>query len=419
MKKKLLVPFAVLATSVAVLAAPDLQVGAAKNLARQHLGANLYQYNPGTQAYSPTQASAAWLDDDVTTGWPAMMGKQYYLLALPDSENISSFALSARPSAGTVSLFVSDQAAPPTSKVWTSVASDVPLQSLIDKKSQAINHPGKYLLIETNIADPGSIYSLYVYGDKPAAGYAIKQRSQAIDTRAVYGPYTNDSSSFNVAGLYAQAQVKNADSTPNYAASAMLDDNPESAYTVNAGTDVPVSLNSQQPVSRIAMKVDAAAKGRFDFFLTDGQTTTLPATPAATLAFDGASSRSSVELTPTPASQITVRWTPSNGTDAVAVAELEAFAGQTLAANAVMPAGEDPAAIAEGRSTSDGKSDPKAIASRDDKKDVKPAGIGEPPPQIAEGGPYLPGALGFPPNLSRRTFLVPPVLPPEPPPVSN
>ena len=35
-----------------------------KNLARQHLGANLFVFNAKNQAYVPTEAAAAWLDDD-------------------------------------------------------------------------------------------------------------------------------------------------------------------------------------------------------------------------------------------------------------------------------------------------------------------------------------------------------------------
>ena len=52
-----------------------------KNLARQHLGANLFIFNQGSQTYSTTEAAAAWLDDDVTTGWPALAGKQMFLRA--------------------------------------------------------------------------------------------------------------------------------------------------------------------------------------------------------------------------------------------------------------------------------------------------------------------------------------------------
>ena len=79
-------------------AAKQLQVYP-KNLARQHLGANLFVFNPKNQAYVPTEAAAAWLDDDFATGWPALPGKQHYLVALPQPELISNFSLSSKPSA--------------------------------------------------------------------------------------------------------------------------------------------------------------------------------------------------------------------------------------------------------------------------------------------------------------------------------
>src|SRR6266853_2344930 len=122
MKKTLLMLLATAASAAVALAALDQDAAQLqafpKNLARQHLGANLFQYNPATQAYSPTQASAAWLDDDITTGWPALAGKQYYLLAFPEAEQISDFSLSARAAAGTISLYVGDEPAPPTAKTW-------------------------------------------------------------------------------------------------------------------------------------------------------------------------------------------------------------------------------------------------------------------------------------------------------------
>src|SRR4051812_8960820 len=75
-----------------------------KNLARQHVGSNLFVFNTTNQTYVPTEASAAWLDDDVTTGWPVLAGKQHYLLALSEPELVSNFAVSSRASDGTVSI---------------------------------------------------------------------------------------------------------------------------------------------------------------------------------------------------------------------------------------------------------------------------------------------------------------------------
>src|SRR5260221_1445208 len=73
-----------------------------KNLARQPLGSNLFVFNPANQTYVPTEAAAAWLDDDATTGWPMMAGKQNYLLVLSEPEVLTSFAISARPATGTI-----------------------------------------------------------------------------------------------------------------------------------------------------------------------------------------------------------------------------------------------------------------------------------------------------------------------------
>ena len=52
-------------------AARQLQVYP-KNLARQNIGSNLFLYNAANQTYAPTEAAAAWLDEDITTGWPAL-----------------------------------------------------------------------------------------------------------------------------------------------------------------------------------------------------------------------------------------------------------------------------------------------------------------------------------------------------------
>src|SRR5215213_5373015 len=115
----------VLTSSIAALAvaagadpaAKQLQVYP-KNLARQHLGANLFMFNQSSQTYSTTDAAAAWLDDDVTTGWPALAGKQYYLMALPEPEVVTNFALSTKSTGGTVTIYGGDEPAEPGAKSW-------------------------------------------------------------------------------------------------------------------------------------------------------------------------------------------------------------------------------------------------------------------------------------------------------------
>src|SRR5438874_3168141 len=66
-----------------------------KNLARQHLGTNLFVFNATNQTYVPTEAAAPWLDDDVATGWPAMTGHHFYLISLAEPELLSNFCISA------------------------------------------------------------------------------------------------------------------------------------------------------------------------------------------------------------------------------------------------------------------------------------------------------------------------------------
>src|SRR5216110_2213078 len=112
MKKTLLASFVSAAAAGSLLAAdfdPAQLQAFPKNLARQHLGANLFQYSPTTQAYAPTQASAAWLDDDITTGWPMVGGQQYYLMAFPEAELMTNFAVSAKPATGSISLYAGDE----------------------------------------------------------------------------------------------------------------------------------------------------------------------------------------------------------------------------------------------------------------------------------------------------------------------
>ena len=153
-----------------------------KNLARQNVGANLLEYNPSTKAYEPTEAAAAWLDDDVATGWPAMTGHQDYLLAFPEPQLVDSFSISARSVAGTASIYAGDEAAPPTSKSWTLLEKNVrPIESINEKMGESFGRFAKYILIETDLTESGPWYSLYLYGEKPSTAYHIQQRAQPVD----------------------------------------------------------------------------------------------------------------------------------------------------------------------------------------------------------------------------------------------
>ena len=87
----------------------DSAITSPKNLARQHLGANILVYDATSQTYAPTEAAAAWLDDDIATGWPALTGKQDYLLALPEPALVNNFFISARSVTGTITLYAGDE----------------------------------------------------------------------------------------------------------------------------------------------------------------------------------------------------------------------------------------------------------------------------------------------------------------------
>src|SRR5690606_30115039 len=123
-----------------------------KNLARQHMGANLFYFEEKSQTFVPAEAGAAWLDDDVTSASPVPAGKHYYMLALPQPELITNFQLSTRATAGSVSLYDEDEIAGPDDKAWSPLVKDVPLTQVSDAKlKKPLSRVAKYLLIETNV----------------------------------------------------------------------------------------------------------------------------------------------------------------------------------------------------------------------------------------------------------------------------
>lgn len=378
-----------------------------KNLARQHVGTNLFIFNPTSQSYAATEAAAAWLDDDVTTGWPIMAGKQHYLLSLAEPQLLTNFSLSTRPATGTVTIYASDEPAPPGAKAWTPVAKDVPLESINQKKlAKPFSRFAKYLLIETNITDPGPVYSVYVYSDRPAVAYQIQKREQSIDTKGVFGPHTNAQTSFSTAGLYSMGRVTHANSGDGYVAwQKAVDDNPESSLVLAPSTKesgMVVKFDSARSVSRLAVLSDGAPKGKLEFFIVPeapgaAASAAQPApldglSPTATVALDGTTARSSLDFPASEGSAMLVRWTPDNGTDPIALREVAAFSDYSLADYELTPT---PEAIAELGG------DPTAAGN--DFKDFK-GDFKEPIKEILPfaQSPYLPGALGFPPNLTGR-----------------
>ena len=413
-------------------AAKQLQVFP-KNFARQHLGANLFVFNPANQTFVPTEAAAAWLDDDITTGWPVKAGKQSYLIALPEPEMLSNFSVSSRPAAGTISIYAGDEPAAPGAKSWSPLAQNVPFDSVNEKKlTKPFSRFAKYVLIQTNLADPGPLFSMYLYGERPAVDYNLRKREAAIDARAIFGQYVNNKTAFNLNGLYAQGRVTSANSPDGFLPwQKAIDDNPESGLTLSASTNesgAVISYNGPQSISRIALLTDGAPKGKLEFFAIGDAAeaaiapASIPAPNSApavakpislegraattSIVLDGTTSRASVDFPAVPASKLVVRWTPVNPNDTLTIRELDSFGALSLNDYEV---GLKPEVVA-GYSGADGK-DAKEIAEGPlDPKDPKNDPIAGGPP----GSPYLPGALGFPPNLTGRRFAVPPPTPVSP-----
>lgn len=387
-----------------------------KNLARQHYGVNLTVFDKTASKYVPTEAAAAWLDEDAVTGWPALAGKQHYLLQLSESQMITNFSLSSKNSNGTVSLFTSEQALAPEDPGWTQVAKEVPIEALNQKQFvRALNRTAKFVLIETDIADPAPIYSLYVYGEKAAASESIIGRPQPLPGLHAIGEFVNQQTAFNVAGLYANARVTYVNTAgSNIAWQRAIDDNPETALPIAPSTEesgAVVRFTGSQPISRLSILGDAAAQGTMDIFLLSkapevNQAVGLQGVaPSASIKFDGAAGRGSADVAETNAVAMVVRWTPEDGASAFNLRELSAFANIPLTEYQVGPA---PAMVAAGPgdvgTMGEGKEGKDIIASGPGKdfKDPIAAGpldaIAAPP-----GQGFAPGRLGFPP----RTLLNP------------
>lgn len=409
MTRYLLVPAAILATSIAALAAPQTASKQLdiypKNLARQHVGANVFLFNTTTQSYGTTEAAAAWLDDDITTGWPIMAGKQHYLLALPEPDVMTNFAVSTRSSAGTITLYAGDEPAAPGAKSWSPVARNVELESINGRKlSKPFSRFAKYLLVETDIADPGPLFSLYLYGERAATSYVLAKREKAIDTKSIFG-YVNDQTAISHSGLYLDSRVTFASAAGGSTAwQKAIDDNPESGVSIAPSTDTAglvVKINAAPNISRLSVLTGTALNGQLDFFLTDaapadGEGASLSGLkPTISMALDGSTTRQAIDFPATKAGALLVRWSPASGTESLTLREINAFNGLSLSEYAL---GMTPEAVAELVKNGDLSKDGKSF------KDGKglPDAVGELRPSRS---PYLPGALGFPPNL---TAVLPP-----------
>ena len=402
-----------------------------KNLARQQLGTNLFVFNPTSQSYVPTEAAAAWLDDDVATSWPPAPGKSYYLLSFSQAQLITNFSLSTKAgSNGTVTIYASDDLAPPAAKSWTPIVKDISVEAINNKTmDKPFSRMTKYLLIETNIADPSPWYSLYVYGESPSTAYHIEKREKSIDTTPIFGQFVNNGTMFNLSSLYANASVVYSNtSTDPVELQKALDDNAETSITIapsKTDSGLVVRFAQAQQIQRISVMADPAAKGKLDFFLvnslpggssapatptaandaqfmkvanTIAPTTPAPAngpvqldglTPNTTMVLDG-SGHNSIDFPAVTCSYMIVRWTPETAGQNLSIAEINSFGDYSL--NDYQLISDAPASVAEGPGDA-------ADASKDgDYSKDKQA-----PPPVAEGpgkDPFVPGGLGFPPNLT-------------------
>ena len=420
MKTPALVTVIATACSTLAFAAPaEKSAGSAsqvylKNIARQHYTSTLSLYDASAQRYVATEAAAAWLDDDIATGWPALAGKQHYLLQFAEPQLITNFELSTKTASGTISLYAGDRDAAPGDKAWTLIAKDVPVESINNQKlAKRINKFAKYLLIETNIANPAPIYSLNVFGERSATSTSIVSRPQPVDVKSLLGEFVNNQTAFNMAGIYAKGAVTYANSGGSEASwQRAIDDDPETLLNVKPSTaesGLVVRFDSAYPFTRLSLLTNPKARGKVDIFLlSEAPQNSTPVSiegiaPSVTLTFDGTSPRSSADFAETKAAALALRWTPESGDAPLAIRELNIFADLALTDHEVTGA---PTALAQGpteKSDGDGKSllDGKTpIALGPGKgRGIDFKGLSEPPAVTLGPGGYTPGNLGFPPNL--------------------
>ncbi len=400
--------------------------GFLKNVARQHCNTALSLFDAAAQRYVDTEAAAAWLDDDVTTGWPALQGKHHYLVRLAEPQMITNFELSTKTPSGTISLYTSDTDAAPGDKAWTQVAKDVSVESINNHKlARRINKFAKYVLIETNIADSSPIYSINIFGERQASAMSIVKRAEPANTKQLLGDFVNHQTAFNMAGIYAKGAVTFANSGGSESSwQRAIDDDSETSLNVKASTaesGIVVRFDGAQPFTRLSLLSNAKTRGKVDvFLLSEAPQDATPVSlegvaPSVTLTFDGSSQRAFADFAETKATALALRWTPEGADTTLAIRELNIFADIALAEYEVAGA---PLAVAQGpgeksdtaeksdkpsyanRSSSDGKSisDGKAPIAMGPGKGLDHKGTSVPPVLAGPGG-FTPGSLGFPPIL--------------------
>lgn len=427
---------AILGLSGSVFAASDENANSAlgiyrKNMARQHLGTNLFVFDKDNLSYSPTEAAAAWLDDDVSTGWPARSGRTFYLLALPEADLMTNFMISAKDPEGTISLYAGDELAAPDARTWSPIATDVDIASINERKfDKPFSRFAKYLLIETNLTKSGPWYSLYAYGERSAVSYELEKRDSAIDLNSIFGPYTNDQTALSFSSLYTGGRVTEgtADSGEVLWQRA-IDDDPQTSLPVAPSSpsrpSLVVRFGETLTIQRAAILAAGSPKGRLDLYLIKNVQSATPVassdvsnyvrvanrgtetsearetpdlsglTPTATIILDGTTVRRSIDFPATQSGYLLVAWTPSDGQSELALSEVNSFSSASLSTYKLNS--EDAAVVGEVAERSDPSKDGKTFTDFKDGKVLLPPPVGE---ILPVKNPFVPGGLGFPPTLT-------------------
>src|SRR4030095_10359377 len=96
-------------------------------------------------------------------------------------------------------------------------------------------------------------------------------RENPIDTKAIFGPYTNNLTAIATSGLYAGGRVAFSTEDASYSAwQKAIDDNPESGVSlVSSGEQAALVLkfHDSQPVNRLSVLAGNTSKGKLEVFV--------------------------------------------------------------------------------------------------------------------------------------------------------
>jgi hypothetical protein len=185
-----------------------------KNLARHHNLAGLRWFDAARSEYVAALGAAAWLDDDIASGFPLLPGQQFYLLSLSEPAFVNALGFSAKEMEGTVSVWVGDDVREPGNPAWSPVLKGASFATLNDRQpGRKFGKYAKYILIETNVAAAQEVYSIGLYGDRTATTDSFVPRPAPLDAAAVLGQPVDVARSINVASLTAGARVSFVQST--------------------------------------------------------------------------------------------------------------------------------------------------------------------------------------------------------------